>query len=97
MFVCGHLLGKAYLLALLFVMFSRAFICFPYGVPGQVWYMIVLITDLCLLPYFEIFTTSTTSYQRSANAVKAQCKHKERSESVARVQKVANENSVGTG
>ena len=92
MFVCGHLLGKAYLLALLFVMFSRAFIIFP---PGQVWYMIVLIPDLCLLPYFTIL--STTSYQRSANAVKAQCKHKERSESVARVQKVANENSVGTG
>ena len=27
---------------------------FPYGVPNQVWYMIVLIPDLCLLPNFEM-------------------------------------------
>ena len=24
-------------------------ICFPYGVSGQVWYLIVLVPDLCLL------------------------------------------------
>ena len=30
------------------------FLClftFPYGVPGQVWYLIISIPDLCLLPY----------------------------------------------
>ena len=28
------------------VMFSCIFVIFPYGVPGQVWYLIVLIPDL---------------------------------------------------
>ena len=43
-------LERADLLALLFVMFSCVFVTFPYGVPGQVWYMIVSIPQL--LPYF---------------------------------------------
>ena len=38
------------LLALLYVMFS--FVTFPFGVLGQVWYLIVLIPDLSLLSYF---------------------------------------------
>ena len=42
------------LLALLYVMFSCAFVTFPYGFLGQVWYLIVSITDLCLLSYFAI-------------------------------------------
>ena len=49
---CGHLLGRADLLALLYVMFYCVFINFPYGVLGQVWYLIVSILDICLLPYF---------------------------------------------
>ena len=40
------------LLALLYVMFSCVFVTFLYGILGQVWYLIVLIPDLCLLPYF---------------------------------------------
>ena len=28
------------------------FVTFPCGVLGQVWYLIVLITDLCVLTYF---------------------------------------------
>ena len=40
------------LLALLYVMFSCVFVTFPYGVLGQVWYLIVSIPDLCLLSYF---------------------------------------------
>ena len=39
-------------LALLYVMFSCVFVTFPYGVLGQVWYLIVSIPDLCLL-YFN--------------------------------------------
>ena len=39
-------------LGFLCVMFSCVFVNFSYGVPGQVWYSIVLIPDLCLLPYF---------------------------------------------
>ena len=38
--------GRADLLALLCVMFSCAFVTFPYGVAGQVWYLIVSIPDL---------------------------------------------------
>ena len=45
--------GRADLLALLYVMFPCVFVTFPYGVLGQVWYLIVSITDLCLLPYFH--------------------------------------------
>ena len=30
------------------------FFTFPYGVPGQVWYLILSILDICLLLYFVI-------------------------------------------
>ena len=39
-------------LALLCVMFSCVFVTLSYGVLGQVWYLIVWIPDLCILPYF---------------------------------------------
>ena len=35
------------------VMFSCVCVTFPYGVLGQVWYLIVSIPDLYLLPYFD--------------------------------------------
>ena len=41
---------RADLFALLYVMFSCVFVTFPYGVLGQMWYLIVVIPDLCLLP-----------------------------------------------
>ena len=44
---CGHLLGRAILLALLYVMFSCVFITFPYGVLGQVWFLSISIPDIC--------------------------------------------------
>ena len=47
------------LLALLYVMFSCAFVTFTYSVLGQVWYLIVSIPDLCLLPYFASMIKST--------------------------------------
>ena len=40
------------LLALLYAMLSCVFVTFPYRIPGQVWYLIVAILDLCLLPCF---------------------------------------------
>ena len=43
---------RAGLLAVLCVMFSCVFVTFSCGVLGQVWYLIVLISDLCLLSYF---------------------------------------------
>ena len=41
------------LLALLCVVFPCAIATVPYGVPGQVWYLIVSIPDLCLPLYFQ--------------------------------------------
>ena len=37
---------------LLFVMFNCVFVSFPCGMLGQVWYLTVLIPDLCHLSYF---------------------------------------------
>ena len=41
--------GKGLTSRLLFVMFNCAFVTFPCGILGQVWYLIVLIPDLCCL------------------------------------------------
>ena len=38
---------------LLFVMSNCYFVTFPCGILGQVWYLIVLIPDLCRLSYFK--------------------------------------------
>ena len=35
-------------------MFNCLFVTFPCGILGQVWYLIVLIPDLCHLSYFYI-------------------------------------------
>ena len=45
--------GKVLASWLLFVMFNRIFVTFPYGILGQVWYLIDLIPDLCRLSYFK--------------------------------------------
>ena len=45
---------RADLLALLYVMIYCVFVTFPCGVLGQVWCLIVLIPDLCLLFYYEL-------------------------------------------
>ena len=44
---------RADLLALLYVMFSYVFVIFPFGVLGQVWFLIVSIPDICILSYFD--------------------------------------------
>ena len=41
-----------FLLAFLYVMFSCVCVTFPCVFLGQVWYLIVSIPDLCILPYF---------------------------------------------
>ena len=38
---------------LLFLMSNCDFATFPCGILGQVWYLIVLIPDLCRLSYFN--------------------------------------------
>ena len=41
---------RADLLALLCVVYPCVYVVFPNGVPGQVWYLIVSIPYICLLP-----------------------------------------------
>ena len=50
--VLGPPTGKGLTSLLLFVMFNCVFVSFPSGILGQVWYLIVLIPDLCRLSYF---------------------------------------------
>ena len=45
--LCGHLLGKGNLLALVCGVY------FPIGILGQMWYLIVSIPDLCTFTYFK--------------------------------------------
>ena len=40
------------------------FVTFPFGIPGQVWYMIVSIPDPCCLSYFK--NSSATRYIRAS-------------------------------
>ena len=50
--LCGHQLGRGWLLgSLVCNVFLFFFVTFPYVVPGQVWYLILSIPDLCLLLY----------------------------------------------
>ena len=51
--LCSPFWKKALLWALVYVMFSCVFATLPCGVLGQVWYLIVAISDLCLLTYFK--------------------------------------------
>ena len=51
----GHLLENADLLALVYVMFSCSFVTFLYGILGQLWYFVVNIPDICLLPTLFVF------------------------------------------
>ena len=44
---------------LLFVMFNCAFVTFPCGIQGQVWYLVVSIPDLCRLSYLVIHDDCT--------------------------------------
>ena len=48
---------------LLSVMFNCVFVSFPCGIIGQVWYLIVLIHDICQLSYFDILSGDNTSRQ----------------------------------
>ena len=58
---CLFLAALWTLLALLYVVFF-CFVTFPYVVLGQVWYLIVVIPDLCLLPYFYFVTRGPLFY-----------------------------------
>ena len=53
---CGHLLGRGLPLGSLVCYVLLCFVTFPCCVMGQVWYLPVLIPDLCLLTHFICFT-----------------------------------------
>ena len=50
--------GKGLTSWLLFVMFFCDFVTFPFGILGQVWYLIVSIPDPCCLSYLECSSDS---------------------------------------
>ena len=50
---------RAYLLALLYVMFFVCFVTFPCGFLGQVWDLIVSIPDLAFFPTFKMWALTT--------------------------------------
>ena len=52
--------GKRLASWLSFVMFNCVCVTFPCGILGQVWYLIVLIPDLCHLSYFVAGFRSST-------------------------------------
>ena len=49
--------GKDSPLGYLICNVSLCFVTFPCGVLGQVWYLVVLIPDLCLLTFFTMYGT----------------------------------------
>ena len=46
--------GKGLTSWLSFGMFNCVFVTFPCGILGQVWYLIVSVSDLCHLSFFNI-------------------------------------------
>ena len=51
------------------VMFYCVFVTFPCDVMGHVWYLIVPISDLCLLTYFEYDAFSNSLWVRVASCL----------------------------
>ena len=45
--------GKGLSFWLSFVVLNCVVVTFPFGILGQVWYLVVLIADLCPLSYFH--------------------------------------------
>ena len=45
--------GKGLTSCLSFLVLNCVFVTFLFGILGQVWYLIVLIADLCRLSYFH--------------------------------------------
>ena len=47
---------------LLFVRFNCVFVTLPCGLLGQLWYLIVSVSDLCRLSYFAIKNGQTVCF-----------------------------------
>ena len=57
--------GKGLTSRLLIVMSYCDFVTFPFGILGQVWYLIVLIPDLCCLSYFNVHYHFMVTYTQN--------------------------------
>ena len=57
--------GKGLTSWLLFVMSNCDFVAFPSGILGQVWFLIVLIPDLCCLSYLKSCMSAQFNYLSS--------------------------------
>ena len=55
--------GKGLTSWLSFVVSNCEFVTFPFGILGQVWYLIVSIPDLCTLTYFNWDCVSFNVFQ----------------------------------
>ena len=62
--------GKGLTSWLLFVVFNCVFVTFPFGILGQVWYLIVSIPDLCQLSYFLKYHSTLPGKDIYNNSVK---------------------------
>ena len=62
------LAGKGLTYWLSFVMSNCIFVTFPYGILGQVWYLIVSIYNFCCLSYFFNYDIFYISLQHLAIA-----------------------------
>ena len=56
--------GKGLTSWFFFVVSNCDFVTYPCGILGQVWYLIVLIPELCRLSYFDFIPLSTILFQR---------------------------------
>ena len=64
---------RAELLALMCVTFPCVFVTFPYGILGQVWYLIASIPDLCLLYFLTMNETQFFIIKLLSESIKS-CK-----------------------
>ena len=77
---------RAGLLALLYVMFSAVFVTFTCGVPGQLWYLIVSIPDLCLLTLNQYLAEDEVTCSRTYHSASGESKTNDPLISVPNVQ-----------
>ena len=66
--------GKGLTFWLMFVLSNCDFVTFPCGILGQVWYLIVLIPDLCRLSYYDKSTKLCQTFPHNSVLVYGICR-----------------------
>ena len=67
--------GKGLTSLLLFVLFNCVFVTFPFGILGQVWYVIASIPDLCHLSFIDIERAVTFFFIKLDGKTMTTCDH----------------------